>query len=146
MLDIEDIKETTNSTYLSRGKSYYKQGRVSELEHEGAEAYSAVVRGTKKYHVSVELSWDGNEVDDWHCSCPIGEEDDACKHAVAVMFAIREAQKKGDKFEQIARHIEKTNATPAQILEALMETYGEFKNDLKTGRTLANEQKKKRNG
>ena len=71
MLDIEDIKETTNSTYLSRGKSYYKQGRVSELEHEGAEAYSAVVRGTKKYHVSVELSWDGNEVDDWHCSCPI---------------------------------------------------------------------------
>ena len=145
MLDIEAIKETTNSTYLSRGKSYYKQGRVSELEHEGADAYSAVVRGTKKYHVSVELSWDGNEVDDWHCSCPIGEEDDACKHAVAVMFAIREAQKKGDKFEQIARHIEKTNATPAQILEALMETYGEFKNDLKTGRTLANEQKKKRN-
>ena len=144
MLDIEAIEETTNRTYLSRGKSYFKQGRVSGLEEEGGEAYSAVVKGTRKYRVSVELSQDGSEVDDWHCSCPIGEGGDACKHAVAVMFAIREAQKREDGFEQIARHIEKTNATPAQILAALMETYGEFKNDLKTGRTLANEQKKKR--
>jgi hypothetical protein len=60
------------------------------------------------------------------------------------MFAIRESQKEEESFEKIARHIEKANASPAQILEALMESIGEFKNDLKTGRTLAKEQKKKR--
>ncbi|WP_051650071.1 DEAD/DEAH box helicase [Selenomonas sp. AB3002] len=144
MLDIEAIRYTTNSTYLSRGKSYYKQGRVFELESEGEQAYSAVVKGTRKYRVSVELSEDGSEVYDWHCNCPIGDEEDACKHVVATLFAIREEQKKEEGFEKIVQHIERTNAKPAQVLEALMETFGEFKNDLKTGRDLAREQKKKR--
>lgn len=140
MLSIENIKENTSSTYFSRGKNYFNQGMVSNLEETDEQVYTAVVKGTKKYHVEVGLTEDGEDVDYWYCTCPIGEDYHACKHVVAVLLAIREQQ----GFGEIAKHLERTDATPAQILETLMESFGELRNELKTGKQLAKEQKKKR--
>ena len=145
MLDIDAIRETTNSTYLSRGKSYYKQGRVSNLENEGGHTYSAVVKGTKRYRVQIELSREENEVEDWHCSCPLGASDsDACKHVVATLFAIQNDQRMKSSFELLSQDFEKIRATPEQILKALEETFADFKADIMTGRELAQTKKKKR--
>jgi hypothetical protein len=66
----------------NRGKTYWQQGRVSQLDYDAATGIlSARVEGTRSYEVTLEWQgkgWLGN------CTCPMQI---CCKHSAATLYA-----------------------------------------------------------
>lgn len=77
---ISDTAEYFDEVTLSRGFTYYKQGRVGRLKIKEHRSIEAAVEGTESYHVSVFLQRFSDSV----CSCPV---DGFCKHIAAVLMA-----------------------------------------------------------
>ncbi|MCF8567044.1 DEAD/DEAH box helicase [Alicyclobacillus tolerans] len=84
-----EIRELCGTTYYSRGRRYFEQGRVTSLNRDPdfLSTWTAKVRGNRVYTVKVTLDEDDLDAD---CTCPIFNEDDLCKHVAAVLFAIAE--------------------------------------------------------
>lgn len=70
---------------LLRGRQYFKQGRVLEMNQNNAK-YEATVKGTKRYQVSVHLT--NPNLPKMTCTCPYAGDGHKCKHMAAVLFAI----------------------------------------------------------
>ena len=70
---------------LERGRVYFEEGRVSELERT-EDGYVAIVEGTEEYEVEILL--EGDSVEDMLCDCPYAEDGNTCKHMAAVLFAV----------------------------------------------------------
>lgn len=70
---------------LERGRAYYEEGRVLEME-QTENGYTATVDGTEEYEV--EILMDGNSIEDMLCDCPYAEDGNYCKHMAAVLFAV----------------------------------------------------------
>lgn len=89
MLTLSNFEKQINDTVLKRGKNYYEQGMVVELEESADNLWQAEVTGSDTYAVEVTLlNNKKNEIDDYSCSCPF--EGIICKHVVAVLLAIKE--------------------------------------------------------
>lgn len=70
----------------NKGKAYYDEGLVSECTYDEEEnTFNAVVYGSYLYHTSI--SFKGQDIDEIICSCPV---EGLCKHAVALMYYIKE--------------------------------------------------------
>ncbi len=69
---------------LSRGRDYYKQGAVLNLDYDGS-TLRAEVEGTKTYEVEIELE-DHLPVSA-SCTCPYFSKAGICKHMAAVLIA-----------------------------------------------------------
>ncbi|MBT2281962.1 DEAD/DEAH box helicase [Paenibacillus polymyxa] len=92
-----DIKLLCGVTAFKRGEDYNLSGRVTNLVvSEDERHYDAVVRGNKRYKVTVDLDETG-EIEAY-CNCPAyGNYYDYCKHVAAVLLAIHErAEELGD--------------------------------------------------
>ncbi|RLM94992.1 SWIM zinc finger domain-containing protein [Haloarcula sp. Atlit-7R] len=79
----EAIRSLCTEQSFERGRNYYRQDRVQEVEIDGGEI-RATVRGSNYYDVAIDI------VDDTirtHCSCPYDHAGD-CKHIVAVLLAV----------------------------------------------------------
>ena len=74
---------------LERGRTYFEEGRVSDLERT-EDGYIATVEGTEEYEVEILL--EGDTIEDMLCDCPYAEDGNACKHMAAVLFAISAAE------------------------------------------------------
>jgi superfamily II DNA or RNA helicase len=85
-----DIKLLCGVTAFKRGEAYNQSGRVTNLVASQDERhYEAVVRGTERYKVTVDLDDAGEVIAG--CSCPgDGRYYDYCKHVAAVLLAIHE--------------------------------------------------------
>ncbi len=79
----DDIRDCCDNRVFQRGKSYYRDGMVEEINwKEKKKIIKARVEGTERYKLS--FSVDDGEV--WAtCNCPY---DDVCKHMVAVLLQI----------------------------------------------------------
>ena len=78
---------------LSRGREYFRSGKVQNLKHTGAR-YEADVVGTKDYHVTAYL---GDRVHpQLSCNCPYAGDGYYCKHMAAVLFAVEEEENMPD--------------------------------------------------
>lgn len=77
--DLNKIKFATDGATFQRGVNLYENGKVTNVE-EAFGDYTAVVLGTKPYHVSVS----GRRYKDAHCTCYLGEKGTLCKHVVAL--------------------------------------------------------------
>ena len=74
---------------LRRGEEYFRQGRVTNLKEISPECYTARVRGSSVYYVTVRIG----SRPSLHCSCPVSARDlRPCKHAAAVLFAVESAK------------------------------------------------------
>ncbi len=73
---------------LARGRDYWKDGAVHDLETDG-ERITALVDGTEEYEVEIEL--DDDSIRDLSCTCPYAEDGTPCKHMAAVLFAWEES-------------------------------------------------------
>jgi len=86
-----DIRSMTSDASFERGRRYYRQGCVTDLDVMWNN-YMATVQGSRKYHVTVEVDEDG-DVTDYECNCPAADlYDGPCKHVVATLFEIMERQ------------------------------------------------------
>ena len=94
ILTQQDINRHLNRTYIDRGRAYYRQGRVLDVDikKQGQQLISQVRgSGRKTYQVIVNLDGRNSQVLHdirGHCSCPVGYN---CKHVAAVLFSYANA-------------------------------------------------------
>ncbi|QUJ74887.1 SWIM zinc finger family protein [Haloarcula marismortui] len=79
----EAIRSLCTEQSFERGRNYYRQDRVQEVEIDGGEI-RATVRGSNYYDVDIDI---GDDTIRTHCSCPYDHAGD-CKHIVAVLLAV----------------------------------------------------------
>ncbi len=90
MLTIDNFDTQFSKTEVQKGRHYFDRKAVLYAEQDSKGVWQAEVEGTETYSVSIELS--KKELTDTQCDCPV--EGPYCKHVIAVLFAIREEQKK----------------------------------------------------
>jgi len=87
------LMDKAGTVYFERGEEYFEQGHVKALlEKDGI--IRAYVTGTKVYRAALSLS--SGEMN-WKCSCPLGKDQEFCKHLVATGLAYIDGQKKSAK-------------------------------------------------
>lgn len=87
MLTLRKFELQISPTIVYRGREYYENGTVSDLEEIGKDIWQAEVMGTEPYEVEVEM-FRHEKIRSYSCDCPY--EDGICKHVVAVLFLLRE--------------------------------------------------------
>lgn len=81
-IPLNAFEQYIDSAILSRGQTYFKQGRVSEPELIKANHLEFVVEGSDEYRVTI--LFDKEEITRHDCTCPY--EGVVCKHVVACIF------------------------------------------------------------
>lgn len=107
---MESWKNWFQPHILERGRIYFDEGRVSDLERT-EDGCTATVEGTEEYEV--EILMDGDSIEDMICDCPYAEEGNACKHMAAVLFA---AAAESSREKATAK---KERLTPAGLVEKI---------------------------
>lgn len=74
---------------LDRGFDYYENDNVIDVENLGDGEFSAIVEGSENYEVFVQIN--KGKVVEHSCDCPY-DWGDVCKHVVAVLYYIRDAE------------------------------------------------------
>lgn len=87
MLTLKKFEFQINNTILQRGRAYYEDGAVVDLEETGKGCWQAEVMGTESYTVEVEI-FRKDSIKSYSCDCPYDGE--ICKHVVAVLFLLKE--------------------------------------------------------
>lgn len=90
MINVKEFKKTVDSTIWRRGKNYFEEGAVTDLQDKSDGNWSATVAGNDDYEVTVDIKFD--HVQEWDCDCPYNG--DICKHVVATVLTIEEEQMK----------------------------------------------------
>jgi uncharacterized Zn finger protein len=72
-IDTNEIRQySTNSTTYERGRAYWQDGRVTNIQYDPDEdGFQAIVKGSQTYHVWVGADTDGELIAD--CTCPAFE-------------------------------------------------------------------------
>ncbi len=86
----DEIRSLCTAQSFERGRNYYQQNRIQQLDIDGNEI-SATVRGSHRYNVLVDISDDRIRT---RCSCPYDYAGD-CKHIVAVLLAVDDRDSDG---------------------------------------------------
>jgi hypothetical protein len=79
---LNDIRVSVGEREFAKGQQLYKGGSVGRLRVFGL-GYEAIVQGTRSYQVYVEA----RGVDYGRCNCYLGENDELCKHMIALAIA-----------------------------------------------------------
>lgn len=85
ILHQETIRRLSGDGAFDRGKKYFDEGRVTNVERKEGSVH-AKVRGTEESPYAVRI-WMKDESLAYACSCPMGQDQAFCKHAVAVALA-----------------------------------------------------------
>jgi uncharacterized Zn finger protein len=80
ILHQETIRRLAGDRTFERGRAYHQEGRVADLVRQPG-ALTARVRGEAEYEVRL---WVKDDNLAYRCTCPVGQEQAFCKHAVAV--------------------------------------------------------------
>lgn len=75
-----ELQSLSTGRTFERGRTYSFDGHVRQLRVTEDEV-SATVDGTEAYQVRLSAV---NGAAEWNCTCPIGQDGEFCKHAVAV--------------------------------------------------------------
>jgi hypothetical protein len=90
--DLNKIKFATDGPTFEKAVGLYESGKVTKFENM-MDGFSAVVIGTKPYHVFVSA----RHYDRGSCECYLGQQDILCKHMVALAIY---AVKRGKPFSE----------------------------------------------
>ncbi|KKP41277.1 MAG: hypothetical protein UR30_C0001G0124 [Candidatus Peregrinibacteria bacterium GW2011_GWC2_33_13] len=80
---IQDIKYSVNSSMFERAQKLYESGKVQKIS-ETPHGYEATVQGSSPYHVSLSRK----HIDHGYCDCYMGQNDELCKHMLALGLAV----------------------------------------------------------
>ena len=87
-MNINNSKKHISSEIYFRGKDYYENGNVSDLQNLGKNHWIAEVEGNYgNYNVEINIDELGN-INNYTCNCPY--DGDICKHVVATLLKIKE--------------------------------------------------------
>jgi hypothetical protein len=85
-MTIDNFEKHINPAILERGRNYFNDGLVGDLE-EDDHTWTAEVYGSEDYQVAITLNEQG-EICEHSCDCPY--DGTLCKHVAAVCYAVRE--------------------------------------------------------
>lgn len=85
ILHQETIRRLSGDGAFDRGKKYFDEGRVTGVERREGSVH-AKVRGAEPTPYAVRI-WMKDGTVAYSCSCPQGQEQAFCKHAVALALA-----------------------------------------------------------
>lgn len=85
ILHQETIRRLSGDGAFDRGKKYFDEGRVTNVERREGSVH-AKVRGAEPTPYAVRI-WMKDGTVAYSCSCPQGQEQAFCKHAVALALA-----------------------------------------------------------
>ena len=86
-MNINNFKKHISSEIYYRGKDYYENGNVTDLQNLGNNRWIADVEGNySDYNVEINLDNLGN-IKNYTCNCSY--DGDICKHVVAVLLSIQ---------------------------------------------------------
>lgn len=109
MLTLQNFDKEMTGAILQRGREYFNDGNVVQLDETGDNTWAAEVEGSETYEVEVTLK-NNSEIDDSSCNCPY--DGSICKHQVATFFALREELKNKPK--------QKAKAAAKNVFDKLM--------------------------
>lgn len=98
-LRLDNIEQAVEPVIVQRGRKYFRSGCVTECTDTEGDV-EAVVEGTERYKVSMQLDADG-AVLSHSCTCPY-DWGDVCKHEVAVLLYLREQHKAAARKAKVA--------------------------------------------
>ena len=87
-MKIGECLQFFDSKTVERGRNYYENGYVVEIEELASNDYNAIVMGSDIYVVNVVLT-DDREIYTHKCTCPY-DSGPICKHKVAVLLEIED--------------------------------------------------------
>ncbi len=87
MLTLKNFELQISSKIVHRGREYYENTAVVDLEETEDGLWCAEVMGSDTYEVEVRI-FKRNRVESYSCNCPY--DGDICKHIVAVLFVLKE--------------------------------------------------------
>lgn len=103
-----------------RGLAYFRNGAVVDLVRT-RDALKARVQGSEEYRVALRAA--GRSLE-WSCTCPLGEEGEFCKHAVATGLAwLDGGHSSGDELEALRSHL--GSQSKESLVELLLEQASE---------------------
>lgn len=80
---------------LRRGRSYYTQGRVSNVHLDQQGDFSADVKGSKIYHVTG--NYREEQASALQCNCPYAADGNYCKHMAAALYRVEPEAKRNEQ-------------------------------------------------
>lgn len=86
-IPLNQFEQVIDEKILKLGLSYYKQGRVNELDEVSPGCYETIVKGTENY--TVRLLVKNGIITDFSCNCPY-DWGPVCKHIAATIFNLQE--------------------------------------------------------
>ena len=89
-IDAEEIRNYVDAGSFIRGRQYYLDKKVIEIETDG-DYISGLVQGSEKEPYEIECQIKNGQIIDSDCSCPVGF---ACKHVVALLLQVAVLQTK----------------------------------------------------
>ncbi|MDR1882213.1 MAG: SWIM zinc finger family protein [Prevotella sp.] len=124
MLSLNNFEANINSAVLQRGRDYFNDGLVVELEEQGDNSWSTEVCGSDDYVVKITLDQQDG-ICDFSCDCLY--DGPLCKHVVAVLYAIREKKATTGKTSKIKPSAQKKkNAFETLLDKVNLEEYRDF--------------------
>jgi len=100
--DLNKIKFATDEATFARAVGLYEGNKVTEVETLGG-YYSAVVRGTEPYRVSVSA----RSYKQGDCTCYVGQKGTFCKHMIALaIYAVMDGKPLTDKDKLLSHKVE----------------------------------------
>jgi len=121
LFSLNTIRALASDKTFARGKAYFHEGAVGTIDEDG-DTISATVTGTYPYYVELTNN-DGELVFD--CTCPVGEDGEFCKHAVALALAWLENAGEEVFHEDEPKTPKKKRASKADTLRHYLETLSE---------------------
>jgi hypothetical protein len=92
---IQDIKYSVDEPMFLRAQKLFETSKVQNIE-ESPHGYTATVQGTSPYHVSLSRK----HIDRGYCDCYMGQNDQLCKHILALGLAVLNLSGQMDKAEE----------------------------------------------
>lgn len=80
---IQDIKYSADEAMFERAQKLFESGKVQNIK-ETPHGYLATVQGTSPYQVSLS----SKHIDRGYCDCYMGQNDELCKHMLALGLAV----------------------------------------------------------
>jgi hypothetical protein len=115
-MKLQSLKQYVSDTIYQRGKEYYEDDLIENVEHECPDKWSCEIEGSDIYDVEVELN--GDEIINWNCDCPY-DYGDMCKHVVAFLLYINENRNEHPITIEISEKT--TDTTSSELLNNMNE-------------------------
>lgn len=86
-LTLNNFEQLINEKIVKRGRNYFNNGYVTDVEETEEGEFEIIVQGSDTYSVNLTIA--GEVVTDFYCDCPY-DGGPLCKHIVAALFYLQE--------------------------------------------------------